>query len=247
MKYVKWIIILPLLFPFLMILNGCGGGDVSGDGMETGSFLTVEVFGRIDDCSNSGYAYEAGYNCQCIRLAHAFFFNHDLPFQPNISGDTEEPGLPEILVGITVVPFISQSDKQNFNLNAFPIKNHYESITPVSQQQGETGSLPTSRYITIDRYTVEYIPSDSISPPLSSREFFQTIQIPPSTDIGYEIIFMDLNTKEEFESFVEQNPNILRGNYTAVFRFYGHNDLGAEVSVAASNSFVIGRLENCAE
>ncbi|MBW2307567.1 MAG: hypothetical protein JRG73_11605 [Deltaproteobacteria bacterium] len=235
-----------LLFPCAMIFHGCGGGDVSGNGLDTGSFLTAQVFGRVDDCTNSGFSFEAGFNCPCLRLAHAFFFNRDLPFQPGGSG--EEPSLPDVQ-NITVLSLSSRNFRHS-NDSYFPsrtvsAKSLEELLAPAIRQEGETGGLPSSRHITIDRYTVEYIPSDALSPPLSSREFFQTIQIPPQTDIGYEIIFMDLNTKEEFESFVEQNPTTSFGNYTAVFRFFGHNDLGAEVQVAASDSFVIGRLEAC--
>jgi hypothetical protein len=158
-----------------MILYGCGGGSISGDGMETGSFLTASVViaGTVDACENT------------TLFASVTFNNQDLPV----------PG---------------------------------------------TAEVGTSRHITIDRYTIEYVPIDPLSPPLSVREYFQTFQLPPlsSTELT-GIHFLDADTEQEFRSFTTNNPGITNGRYSAVYRFHGHNDLGAEASVTATGSFHI--------
>lgn len=180
MKYVKHTVIALLFLPCIIIIHGCGGGSISGDGMETGSFLTafVRIAGTVDACENT------------TLFATVTFSNQNLP-----------------------VP--------------------------------STAEVGTSRHITIDRYTIEYIPIDSLSPPLSRMEYFQTLQLPPLSSTEFTgIHFLDVNTKQEFRSFTSNNPGITNGRYSVVYRFRGHNDLGEEASVTATASFHIS-LTNC--
>jgi hypothetical protein len=165
-----------------MMLHSCSGGSVSGDGMETGSFLTASVVidGTVDACEDTAL------------FATVTFNNQNLPV----------PGVPQ---------------------------------DPANPQPGEVG---TARHITIDRYTIEYIPIDPLSPPLSRREYFQTLQLPPNSSSSFtDIQFLDINTKQEFRSFTSNNPGITNGRYSVVYRFRGHNDVGEEASVTATGSF----------
>ena len=178
MKYVLRCSVVLLFLTCAMFISGCGGGDISGDGMDTGSFLTVEIAAplNVDACENTNL------------FAEVAFDNSDLPV-PGTDGD-------------------------------------------------ETGIVHTSRHITIDRYIIEYIPLDAISPPLSLREYFQTFQLPPnSSNLFTDVQFLDVETKQEFLSFTANNPGITTSTYSVIYRFYGHNDLGTEVSAVATGSF----------
>jgi len=167
----------------MLALYSCGDSHVSGDGMDTGSFLTAEITipPSVDACENTNI------------LADVAFDNQDIPVPGTAEGEDDE-----------------------------------------------TAAIHTSRHVTIDRYTIEYIPIDSVAPPLAFREYFQTLQLPPNSFVEFtDVNFVDVNTKQEFLSFTSNNPGITNGTYSVIYSFHGHNDLGVEISVTATGSFLI--------